>query len=58
VTVEDGTTLVDDRDLLLRALSGLPTRQRAVLVLRYFRQAGYRAPPALLTKPFGRIRGK
>ena len=38
VTVEDGTTLVDDRDLLLRVLAGLPTRQRAVLVLRYWEE--------------------
>jgi RNA polymerase sigma-70 factor (sigma-E family) len=27
---------VEDRDLLLRGLAGLPSRQRAVLVLRYF----------------------
>jgi RNA polymerase sigma factor (sigma-70 family) len=26
----------EDRDILLRALAGLPHRQRAVLVLRYF----------------------
>ena len=33
---QDATELVDDRDLLLRALAALPPRQRAVLVLRYW----------------------
>jgi RNA polymerase sigma-70 factor, ECF subfamily len=33
---EDGTGRVADRDLLERALKGLPPRQRAVLVLRYW----------------------
>jgi RNA polymerase sigma-70 factor (sigma-E family) len=34
--VPDCTTVVADRDLLLRALAALPPGQRAVLVLRYF----------------------
>lgn len=34
--LQDATELVDDRDLLLRALAVLPPRQRAVLVLRYW----------------------
>jgi RNA polymerase sigma-70 factor (sigma-E family) len=38
MTLEDGTAVVDDRDLLLRALSGVPARQRAVLVLRYWEE--------------------
>ena len=36
LSLRDATELVDDRDLLLRALSALPPRQRAVLVLRYW----------------------
>ena len=36
VSQQDATELVDDRDLLLRALAVLPPRQRAVLVLRYW----------------------
>ena len=35
-TVADRTTEVDNRDYLLRAVTGLPPRQRTVLVLRYF----------------------
>jgi RNA polymerase sigma-70 factor (sigma-E family) len=34
--VTDQTSEVDNRDYLLRALAGLPPRQRTVLVLRYF----------------------
>jgi RNA polymerase sigma-70 factor (sigma-E family) len=34
--VADRTGEIADRDYLLRALAGLPPRQRAVLVLRYF----------------------
>jgi RNA polymerase sigma-70 factor (sigma-E family) len=34
--VADRTADVDNRDYLLRALAGLPPRQRTVLVLRYF----------------------
>jgi RNA polymerase sigma-70 factor (sigma-E family) len=34
--VADRTTDVENRDFLLRALTGLPPRQRTVLVLRYF----------------------
>ena len=36
LSLQDATELVDDRDLLLRALAALPPRQRAVLVLRYW----------------------
>jgi RNA polymerase sigma-70 factor (sigma-E family) len=35
-TVPDRTGEVDNRDYLIRALAGLPPRQRTVLVLRYF----------------------
>jgi len=35
---QDGIALADDRDLLLRALSGLPPKRRAVLVLRYWEE--------------------
>jgi RNA polymerase sigma-70 factor (sigma-E family) len=34
----DPTAAVDDRDALWRALGGLPRKQRAVLVLRYFEE--------------------
>ncbi len=34
--VPDGAIQVADRDALVRALSGLPQRQRSVIVLRYF----------------------
>jgi RNA polymerase sigma-70 factor (sigma-E family) len=33
---EDAVSRADERGTLLRALSGLPTRQRAVVVLRYW----------------------
>jgi len=36
LSLQDMTELVDNRDLLLRALAALPSRQRAVLVLRYW----------------------
>jgi RNA polymerase sigma-70 factor (sigma-E family) len=36
--VDDGTEMLDLRDALLRAMSELPARQRAVLVLRYWEQ--------------------
>lgn len=36
LTVSDRSAEVADRDYLLRALAELPSRQRAVLVLRYF----------------------
>lgn len=35
-TIGDRSAEIDDRDLLVRALAGLPAGQRAVLVLRYF----------------------
>lgn len=34
--VEDQTDVVAERDFLIRALAGLPLRQRTVLVLRYY----------------------
>ena len=34
--VPDGAIQLADRDALVRALSGLPQRQRSVIVLRYF----------------------
>jgi RNA polymerase sigma-70 factor (sigma-E family) len=36
LSVPDQSAGIADRDYLLRALAGLPPRQRAVLVLRYF----------------------
>ncbi|MGH3187938.1 MAG: SigE family RNA polymerase sigma factor [Streptosporangiaceae bacterium] len=33
---DDHAAIVADRDLLMRALAGLPKRQRTVLVLRYY----------------------
>ncbi len=58
VTVEDGTALVDDRDLLLRALSGLPARQRAVLVLRYWEQLSDAEIAAALSCGVGTVRSQ
>jgi RNA polymerase sigma-70 factor (sigma-E family) len=58
VTVEDGTSLVDDRDLLLRALSCLPARQRAVLVLRYWEQLSDTEIAAALTCGVGTVRSQ
>jgi RNA polymerase sigma-70 factor (sigma-E family) len=34
--VEDQTDVIAERDFLIRALAGLPPRQRTVLVLRYY----------------------
>jgi len=58
VTVEDGTALVDDRDLLLRALSGLPARQRAVVVLRYWEQLSDAEIAAALNCGVGTVRSQ
>jgi RNA polymerase sigma-70 factor (sigma-E family) len=38
ISVADSTPTIDLRDSLTRALSGLPARQRAVLVLRHWMQ--------------------
>lgn len=58
VTVDDGTTLVDDRDLLLRALAGLPARQRAVLVLRYWEELSDGEIAAALNCGVGTVRSQ
>jgi RNA polymerase sigma-70 factor (sigma-E family) len=54
----DATTLVDDRDLLLRALSVLPSKQRAVLVLRYWEDLSDAEIAAAMNCTVGTVRSQ
>ncbi len=56
--LQDGTALVDDRDLLLRVLSDLPPRQRAVLVLRYWEEVPDSEIAASLNCTAGTVRSQ
>lgn len=47
-TVPDDTEVIDQRDTLVRLLSQLPPRQRAVIVLRYWEQRTEAETAALL----------
>jgi len=55
---QDGIALADDRDLLLRALSGLPPKQRAVLVLRYWEELPDSEIAAALNCTVGTVRSQ
>ncbi len=57
-TGRDEPGLVADRDLLLRVLSGLPPRQRAVLVLRYFEDLSEVQAAAVLGCSVGTVKSQ
>ena len=56
--VADGTNQIADRDYLLRALAGLPPRQRAVLVLRYFDDLSEAETAAMLGCSLGTVKSQ
>ncbi|HEY5987506.1 MAG TPA: SigE family RNA polymerase sigma factor [Streptosporangiaceae bacterium] len=58
VAVEDAATQVADRDLLLRALKGLPPKQRAVLVMRYWEDLPDTQIAAVLNCSVGTVRSQ
>jgi RNA polymerase sigma factor (sigma-70 family) len=58
LSLQDGTALVDDRDLLLRALSALAPRQRAVLVLRYWEGLSDAEIAAMMNCAIGTVRSQ
>jgi RNA polymerase sigma-70 factor (sigma-E family) len=55
-SVVDDTAAVDDRDVLVRALSQLPPRQRAVVVLRYYQDLPEAEVAAVLRCSVGTVK--
>lgn len=51
-----GIDAADDRDLLVRALAQLPSRQRAVVVLRYYQDLSERDVAAVLRCSVGTVK--
>jgi RNA polymerase sigma-70 factor (sigma-E family) len=56
--VADRSGQVDDRDLLLRVLAGLPARQRAVIVLRYLEDLSEAQTAAVLGCSEGTVKSQ
>ena len=56
--VADRSGQIADRDYLLRALAGLPPRQRAVLVLRYFDDLSEAETAAMLGCSLGTVKSQ
>jgi RNA polymerase sigma-70 factor (sigma-E family) len=58
MAVSDRSGLVDDRDLLVRALAQLPVGQRAVIVLRYFEDLSEAQTAAVLGCSEGNVKSQ
>ncbi len=58
VAIGDQATEIGDRDLLLRALAGVPPRQRAVLVLRFWEDLSDAEIAATLNCSIGTVKSQ
>lgn len=58
VSIPDASTAVDDRRAVLAALSGLPDRQRACVVLRYYADLSVEETAAILDITPGTVKSQ